>query len=96
MGIPSLVCFLISGVAIGNTPFRIIDLNWIQNKYSYSNLVQIAQNFGDWTFVSPWKNLFFHSAPVVNIDLRNIPYPLRAVSDLRLVPYPQGQLTCEV
>jgi len=53
----------------------------------------IARNLAGWTFVCPWRNLV-HPAPENNnaLVLRYSADPLKAVSGLRLVPYPRAIL----
>ena len=55
----------------------------------------IALNLAGWTFVCPQRNLV-HPAPENNhgilIVLRYSADPLKAVSNLRLVPYPRAIL----
>ena len=68
----------------------------VQSKHHNNscNLIPlIVRNLASWTFVCPERNLV-HPATGNNgrIDLRYIADPLKAISSLRLVPYPWGIL----
>ena len=93
------------GLALVTPPSR--HWTWEQNKHSYllgqfkslhhnnscALIPLIARNLAGWTFVCPRRNLV-HPAPENNnaLVLRYSADPLKAVSGLRLVPYPRAIL----